>query len=348
MTPNKERVDELMKAMKSFNEEKYQKSEMLDEMLALQSEMVHLTFNDEHASTAELKLTDVINHLEQLNSNCANVADEELARFREGAEELVNLIKVEKSGAKGEARAFNTLKYVQSKNIVLKNIELTDGDFRTELDAVVVLPKAIAILEVKNSSKDILIDEEGNYFRISETKAWDCNIAEKFATKETLLKQALKEGGIANVPIRRIVVFTNNKIQIQNDYPYIKKCYANQLPRVLDGLRGGTEFTDNEMEKIAETIDNAECKQAYPCEMNIDQFKQNFATLMAILEEASVNALPMREDNERVPKESGEIPETMETTTHVSNHTGYAATAIASAVMTLLITTAVQALKSRR
>ena len=347
MTLNKTRVDELMKAMKAFGKERYEKSEMLDEMLALQSEMVHLTFNDEHASTAELKLTDVINHLEQLNSNCGNVADEEMTRFREGAEELVNLIKVEKSGAKGEARAFNTLKYVQSKNIVLKNIELTDGDFRTELDAVVVLPKAIAILEVKNSSKDILIDDEGNYFRISETKTWDCNIAEKFATKETLLKHALKEGGIVNIPIRRIVVFTNNKIQIQNDYPYIKKCYANQLPRVLDGLRGDKEISDNEMEKIAKAIQNAGCKEAYPCELNTDQFKQDFATLMAILEEASVKVLSPKVDNEGLT-ETVERSDREQMTRPTPNHAGYAIAAIASAVMTLLISTAVQAIKNHR
>lgn len=347
MTPNKERVDELMNAMKSFGEQKYQKSEMLNEMLALQSEMVHLTFNDEHASTADLKLADVIKHLEQLNNDCGNVADGELTRFREGAEELVNLIKIEIAGAKGEAKAFNALKYIQSKNIILKNVELTDGDFRTELDAVVVLPKTVAIIEVKNTSKDILIDEEGNYFRVSESQIWDCNIAEKFATKETLLKQALKDGGITNVPVKRIVVFTNNKIQIQNDCPFIRKCYANQLPRLLDGIRGEKDFTEDEMNRIAELIQNAECKEAYPCELNTNQFKQDFSNLMAILEAASLkDSVPM-EENEDTSQKSNGMQEAAEATMAAPNHTGYVVTAIASAALTLLITATVKVLKGR-
>ena len=348
MTPNIERVDELMKAMKSFGKEKYQKNEKLNEMLALQSEIVHLTFSNERASTADLKLADVIKHLEQLNTDCGNVADEELTRFREGAEELVNLIRREISGAKGEARTFNTLKYVQSKKIILKNVELTDGDFRTELDAVVILPKAVAILEVKNTSKDILIDEEGNYFRISESQDWDCNISERFATKETVLKQALKDGGITTTPIRRILVFTNNKIQIQNKCPYIRKCYVNQLPGLLDGIKGEKELTDDEMTKIAELIQNTECKEAYPCELNISKFKQDFATLMTILESASVKAsLPKEEDEDTLTK-SGRIPEKEETTAIAVTSSGYMVTAIVSTALTLLITAAANALKNRR
>ena len=66
-TPQKEvntmtrtgRINEMMETMKSFGKEKYQKSELLTEMLALQQEIVGLTFNGAHASTADLKIWDV-------------------------------------------------------------------------------------------------------------------------------------------------------------------------------------------------------------------------------------------------------------------------------------------------
>ena len=76
-----QRIEELMTAMKSFGKESYHKSELLNEMFALQQEIVELTFSGEHAATAELKIWDVERHLEQLNADCGNIADEELAEF---------------------------------------------------------------------------------------------------------------------------------------------------------------------------------------------------------------------------------------------------------------------------
>ena len=178
------RIEEMMAAMKSFGKDKYQKSELLSEMFALQQEIVELTFNGEHASTADLRIWDVERHLEQMNLDCGNVADEALQAFKNGSKTLCNLIKAEVSGARGEAKAFRTLQYIRNKNIVLRNVELCDGDLRTELDAVVIMPGTIVIVEVKNTAKDIFIDENGDYYRTGEFLRWDCNIAEKMLTKK--------------------------------------------------------------------------------------------------------------------------------------------------------------------
>ena len=178
------RVNELMASMKSVGKEAYHKSELLDEMFTLQRELVALTFNEDHAATADLKIWDVERHLEQLNQDCGNVADEELSRFEEGCKTLCNLIKAEISGNRGEYKAFRTLEYVKSNHITLKNVELRDGDLRTELDAVVITPYGITIVEVKNTAKNIFIDEEGSYYRTGEFLKWDCNIAQKMDLKE--------------------------------------------------------------------------------------------------------------------------------------------------------------------
>ena len=152
---NTNRVNELVASMKSFGKEKYQKSELLTEMFALQQEIVGLTFNGDHASTADLKIWDVERHLEQLNRDCGNAADEELQKFKDGSKVLCNLIKAEISGNRGETKAFRTLQFIRSKNTILKNVELSDGDIRTELDAVVITPGTITIIEVKNTAKNI-------------------------------------------------------------------------------------------------------------------------------------------------------------------------------------------------
>ena len=72
------RVNEIVATMKAFSKNKYQKNELHTEMFALQQEIVGLTFIGEHVSTADLKIWDVDRHLEQLNQDCGNVADDEL------------------------------------------------------------------------------------------------------------------------------------------------------------------------------------------------------------------------------------------------------------------------------
>ena len=345
MTANAQRVNELMNSMKAFGKEKYRKSEMLNEMFKLQAEMVQLTFNGEHAATADLKIYDVKKHLEQMNKDCGNVADEEFQKFQTGANELSNLIRVEISGAKGENKAFHTLEYVQSRNKVLKNIELSDGNLRTEVDAAIVLPGVVVIIEVKNTSKNIQIDKEGNYYRVGEHTVWDCNISEKMTTKELLLKRALTAGGYQNIPVKSILVFTNNKIRVQNDSQSISKCYVNQLPRMLDDMSGEVPFSDTEMDEIAALIQNAECPESYCCEMDIDQFKKEFAELMAILEEAS--AMSSETEEQKLVKtttaeSSDNNGEAKEPNFKVA---GYLGTALASALLTLLLTATAKALK---
>lgn len=282
------RIEELMTAMKSFGKENYHKSELLNEMFALQQEIVELTFCSDHAATAELKIWDVERHLEQLNENCGNIADEELAKFKEGCKVLCNLIKAEISGNRGEYKAFKTLEYLKTQNRILKNVELSDGNVRTELDAVVITPKCITIVEVKNTSKNIFIDEEGNYYRTGEFLKWDSNIAEKMSVKEGLLRKVLESAGYGHVQIRSIVVFTNNRIEVQNKYREIRTSFVSQLTYIIDGYRFEDSMTVDEMDNLEAIVKAAECKEVYPFEFDVNQYKADFAHLMATLEFANV------------------------------------------------------------
>lgn len=283
-----QRFEELMAAMKSFGKENYHKSELLGEMFALQQEIVDLTFSGEHAATAELKIWDVERHLEQLNEDCGNVADEELARFMEGSKVLCNLIKAEISGNRGEYKAFKTLEYLKSQNRVLRNVELSDGNVRTELDAVVITPKCVTIVEVKNTSKNIFIDKEGNYYRTGEFLKWDSNIAEKMSVKEGLLRKALEVAGYGYVQIRSIVVFTNNRIEVQNKYRQIRTSFVSQLVYIIEGYRLDDSISTEDMDNLQQIIQEAECKETYPFEFDVNQYKADFANLMATLEFAKV------------------------------------------------------------
>ena len=333
------RVNEIMTSMKSFSKDKYLKKELPTEMLALQREIVGLTFNDEHASIADLRIWDVERHLEQLNQDCGNIADEELLRFKEGSKTLCNLIKAEISGGRGEAKAFRTLQYIRSKNIVLKNVELSDGDRRTELDAIVVTPDVITIVEVKNTAKNIFIDENGDYYRTGEYLKWDCNIAEKMTLKEELLRKVLADDGIENIKIRSIVVFTDNRIEVQNKYPGIRTCFVSQLTYIIDGFKNSTSMSEDEMEHIEELIRKAEHKEAYPFNFDVAQYKMNFAILMSALEEASANTKEPKCEQQKV-NEKKSVWSVLKSV-FTSRYASCIGSAAAAATITFLVTRAV-------
>lgn len=288
MMTNNKRINELMSNMKSFEKASYTKKEFLQEMFELQDEMVKLTFAGE--GNAETKrIWDVENFLEQKNREAGHVADRELQRFIEDSKTFCSLVRAEINGNRGEAKVFRNLDYLQGKNIILKNVELGDEYQRTELDAVVLTPEAAVIVEVKNTQKDILITENGNFYRVREDKkVYDCNIAEKMALKEALLREALTKGGFNNVVVRNVVVFTSEKrINVENKFRRIKHCFVGSLNYIIEGYDFGKNIDFTALEEMAEAIRAAEKKEeyAYSREFDFKRYKMELAELIARIEQ---------------------------------------------------------------
>lgn len=280
------RIKEIISQMQSFKKDAFHKEELLPEYLELQKELINLTFNDSHAENGKLRIWDVENHFEKLNEECGHIADSELAEFMEDSKFFCNLIKSEFSGNAGEYKAFRSLETLRCKNKVMKNIEFKSGDHRTEIDAIVFTEKAVFIIEVKNPHRDIYIDERGNYFRVGNTMNLDCNIAEKMNDKVYLLREALKKAGYANANIVSLVVFTNSTMHVDNRYDYITICFLGNLPHIIERYDGNPIYSDTSISAMMDSISAAECKEAYPPEIDINQYKYRFANLMATLEEA--------------------------------------------------------------
>lgn len=285
------REKNIITSMKSFSKDKYKKSEVLEQLLLLQQEIVNLTFNGNHATLAELRIWDAEKHLKQLNKKCGHIADAEYERFEAGSKTLANLIQAEISGNRGEAQALKDLRSMKSKNVVLKNIELGDDEVHTELDAIVIRQGGIDIVEVKNIKKDAFIDQYGNYFRVGKYSRKDSNIGNKLNLKQGLLQEVLKKADLPDVPIRSIVVFSNDNIEIRNLSSWITTCFSTQLPVILDGRKDAPVLSEDQMKKAAQAIQKAESKRAYTIDFDVDQYKKDFAVLMAKLEDTSTDVL---------------------------------------------------------
>lgn len=276
------RVNEIINGFESFNKNEYRKAEFLPELLKLQNEIAKATFNENYEEN--LKLQDALNYLEKLNEEKNFIASKELNEFKKDSLEISNQIKAEISGNKGEELAFSQLERVHERHYMIKNLELKKDDMKTEIDAVVVSPKCIFIIEVKNTHRNIFIDENGDYYRTGKFNRWDSNIKAKLDLKEELLRDALSRLGLKEVKIERIVVFTNKRVEIQNRCKDLYTTFLTRLPYLIDQYIGKFIYTQGEMNEIAKVLEEARSNEAYPIDLDISKFKMDFANLMAVLE----------------------------------------------------------------
>ena len=282
------RSEEIYSSIRSFSKDKYSKGEVLPELLSLQTEIINLTFNDNHAENGNLRLWGVEHHLQKLNEECSHIADDLLSDFMADCKVICSTIAGEVSGQQGEFKANRSLETLRCRHKVLRNVEMVSGDHRTELDFVVVTEKAVFIVEVKNTAKDICIDERGNYCRVGTggKLSFDKNIGEKMNEKEYLLRYALSKAGIENINIVSLVVFTNSFVTCDNRYPYIDICYLSDLPHRIGGYIGERIYSGETIAKIVDTVNESRCQETYPLPIDMDKFKRTFAQLTATLEYA--------------------------------------------------------------
>ena len=282
------RAHEIASQITAFDKDLYKKEELLPELLELQRQLINLVFNGTHAELSQLRIWDVESHLKQMNEDRGNIADQDLAEVMATCKEICQMIKSEFSGNAGEKKAFWSLESVRGRKELLKNIEFKSGEHRAELDAIMITEKAVFVIEVKNPGKDIYIDKRGNYCRIGKSMTFDKNIGERMNDKIYFLRQCLETSGVHNLNIESIVVFTNNNIHVDNDFPYISTCFLSDLPRIIEEYKGSRIYEDDDITRMKQSIRNAQCSEAYPIPVDMKQFKQKFSMLLALLEEAPI------------------------------------------------------------
>ena len=81
----------------------------------------------------------------------------------------------------------------------------------------------------------------------------------------------------------------------------------------------------------------AECKEEYPIKFDVNQYKLDFATVMATLEEASAKKNAENEEDEVFMKER----KVLDISKHIlkSKHIGYFGSAAAAVVATVVVVT---------
>lgn len=218
-----------------LNRNKYHNIEFLNEYFKLQKEMTAIIFGQESKGK---RMWDVYNHLSNLNDKKGGVVTNQLKEFEKDCAFVSNTIAATLSGCKGERMAFKSLETIDAKYIMLRNVELEFSGHKTEIDAVLLTRRGAIIVEVKNTSRNVIITQSGDLNRqgVDGKYKTDCHLGLKMNDKEFVLRKALDSSDYKNVPIRSIVVFTNSEIEIDNQNHYIRTCSLSELPHVVKNI----------------------------------------------------------------------------------------------------------------
>lgn len=243
--------------------------------------------------------------------------DLEKEKVSETQKDLLSKMKILELGLYGEKSVQFELMNAFIPIHILHDLQLQHGEYKAQIDFVVITRKFLLVIEVKNYYGNIHVTEHGDFIR-NVMKGKKVVFQEGFYSpirqierQTEVLRTLLKEHGVIGdkTPIKQVVVFTNNKTIL--DFKKAKEDIQDRIVRV-DGLVGyiskelkkssPVQILDNRMsdissflmdshikEEIEKTEDTVELKLLGETVEAMTNSKEEQSTTVSGLEEALRN-----------------------------------------------------------
>ena len=299
-----ERAAEILKSLEGLGTEDgslYTNAEIIEKCGQLQGAMAKAVFEKTHAEN--MRSRDLLLHFGALAKEY-KLQDSDLYRsFCAEARELGYTIGTYKKGMNGEKiarRALKLLSFDQDVKI-LYNVELEDEDAAAEYDAIAITPYGLFVVEVKNWDYDMKISEKGLLTRKDGSVSYD--IPGRMGIKEALLREVLGD----NFPKQfySLIVFPQENVKLDDRYHKIPLTFGGGATHEIRAFaKHGKTLSAQNINKVAELILSAHKEQKGLCPVKCKQLKEDFANLMAKIEDTS-SATP--EPSEKKVKSSFRI-----------------------------------------
>lgn len=303
---NKNRVNSIKEAFEGVGPDSttlYTNQEIVDLLMELQKTMITGVYEKTHAEYMREK--DLMVHFATLAAEYGLKETETYKRFESNMNDLGYTIGSFIKGMKGEKIARRALKLISfDKNVkILYNIALEDEDAQAEYDAIVITPYGLFVVEVKNWGAEMHIDENGILRRNDQDIKYD--LPGRMSVKEGLLREYL--GDIFPDTYQGIVLFSNENAKVQDEYKQMSVCYGGGIVYSIRSFNKGEEIlTANQINEIAEKITSNHKEQRALCKVNCEEIVEDYALLMAAIEEAAEGTYSSVEELKNVEQEIGE------------------------------------------
>ncbi len=284
---NKIRVNNIKEKLKDLAPEpgkEYTTQEQVDIYVGLEKGMAEGVYEKTHAEYMSEK--EVLKHISSLAEEHGLKASVTFKRFEANMNDLSYTIGSFIKGMKGERIARRDLKLLSyDKGVkIFYNIALEDEDAQAEYDAIVISPYGIFVVEVKNWGSEMSIDEQGILRREDQNIRYD--LPGRMGIKEGLLRGCLEE--LFPNKYQGILLFSNENAKVDDLYQQIPICFGGGISYAIRRYNNGEEILKSEqIEEIAAQIQNMHKVQKAPCKVNCEELIDDYAVLMAAIEEAA-------------------------------------------------------------
>lgn len=282
----------------------YTNQEIVDHLKDLQYAIAYEVCGEKEGSRMR---ADAIIQAVEGKVNALGLQDSEsFVTFKQDMQDIGREIALTISGMKGEAKGFRALKALEydMDTYVLHNVCLDDSEGRTEIDALVVSPYGVFVIEMKNCRKTMIITEEG-YFQKYENPDYQYPLGERMCCKEILVREAL--GKAFNVPVRSMLLLVNDS-DVIDEFGKVQMTNCNTVVYKIRSYAGESEHLGKD--EVCEMVAKIEaCREdaKYPCGLDCERIVDNLAALVDEIESAerakakADTRACKREESERTP-----------------------------------------------
>lgn len=277
-------IRETFEGVGPVKDKEYTNQEIVDLLMGIQKNMLTGVYEKTHAEYMREK--DLLRHFSSLATDYGLSNSATYKRFEKNMNELGYTIGSFIKGMQGERIARRALKLISFDQGVkiLYNIALEDEDAQAEYDAIVITPYGLFVVEVKNWGSEMYIDENGILYRNDQDIKYD--LPGRMSIKEGLLREYL--GELFPDKYQGLVLFSNENAKVQDDYNKISLCFGGGVVyNIRDCKRNGDILTTEQINEIAERIAANHKEQKAPCRVNCEEIIEDYAVLMAAIEEAA-------------------------------------------------------------
>ena len=292
---NQDRVNSIKKNFDGVGpnrETLYTNQEVVDLLQDIQRTMLTGVYEKNHAKY--MRERDLMLHFSALAEQYGLKDTETYRRFEQNMNVLGHTIGSYIKGMRGERIARRSLKLLSfDKNVkILYNIALEDGEAQSEYDAIVIMPYGMFVVEVKNWGAEMYIDENGMLQRSDQDVKYD--LPGRMSVKEGLLCEHL--GELFPARYKEFLLFSNESAKVVDNYKKIPICFGGGIVYRIREWNDGTEIlTEAKINEIAERILEAHKEQKSLCKVNCEEIIDDYAHLMAAMEEAAEGIYPSEE-----------------------------------------------------
>lgn len=304
------RKQQILSTMTALRKDRYSNKAMLQEAIDFEHEMYRVAFGGECIDKP--RFSDVIDRLIELDTQAGGIVADKISILNAMLAPLGEQISICFAGGSGERKTSEILTTLKCKNVILRNVELTAEHRHCEIDLLVITPKVVFCIEVKNHKHDTLLDANGNLVRMSDGKMYDSNLGERVRWREHILRTVLAQGvgGDSTLPeIKTYVVSANPRIRFVNEFGFVDSCCNTVIANMIEKTVQESKHCGSDTELLSDIVRSAIDVREYPLDIDIESIRLLFAEILATLE--YVRDVPCSEHlTERIQQDAPFVPVT--------------------------------------